>query len=309
MTDIASWSADAAWWSRVDHWALIVVVAGVVLEGIAEWLPRERRETPLMTSVTRTGWLILVAALVVEYAAQRNKDADDSLVVGVLNEQAAQFSKEAEAAKGQIAALKVQGGQLAADAETAKAQVAAANAQAASAKTDAARANERAKALENQGLELQKQVADAQRDVANAQTEEARIKSAVVWRHLSPSECRDVLAPLNGAKGSIMIEFPNGDPEAQIFGGTISRCFALSAGWQVSLSSTSFLTAAPLNLGVKGGNEQLVEAVRSGFLAAGYRIFPDTIPNSARCSRCTAADPASNPDVFLLVGSRPVIAP
>ena len=61
-----------------------VVVIGVILEGIAEWLPKERRETSFVTKLTRTGWLILVAALAVEYVAQRNKDADEAWITASL---------------------------------------------------------------------------------------------------------------------------------------------------------------------------------------------------------------------------------
>jgi hypothetical protein len=81
IADISELSSDAAWWSSVDHWALAFVAIGVVIEGIGEWLPKERRERPLVSRIMRTGWLILVLALAIEYTAQRNKDADDALIV------------------------------------------------------------------------------------------------------------------------------------------------------------------------------------------------------------------------------------
>lgn len=89
MLDIAALSVAADWWSTVDHWAVGVVFIGVVVEGIAEWLPKERRESLLWTRITRTGWLVLVLALAVEYVAQKNKDADDAKIVAILNDSAA----------------------------------------------------------------------------------------------------------------------------------------------------------------------------------------------------------------------------
>jgi hypothetical protein len=88
MSDIAAWSADGEWWSTVDHWAIAIVFVGVVVEGIAEWLPKDRRDGRFWTALTRTGWLVLVLALAVEYVAQRYKDADDALIIASLNEQA-----------------------------------------------------------------------------------------------------------------------------------------------------------------------------------------------------------------------------
>lgn len=98
MADMAALSADGAFWSAIDHWALAVVFVGVVVEGIAEWLPKERRETALWTATTRTGWLILVLALAVEYVAQRSKDADDALII-------AKLSVDLETARGETARL------------------------------------------------------------------------------------------------------------------------------------------------------------------------------------------------------------
>jgi hypothetical protein len=95
MSDVGSLSLEAARWSSIDHWALAVVVAGVILEGLAEWLPKDRRETPFVTALTRTGWLALVLALTVEFMAQQNKDAADALIIAALNDRAATASQQA----------------------------------------------------------------------------------------------------------------------------------------------------------------------------------------------------------------------
>jgi hypothetical protein len=127
MSDITELSANADWWSVVDHWAVAIVFIGVVVEGIAEWLPRQRRETMFWTRVTRSGWLVLVLALAVEYVAQKNKDADDALIVGSMNDAAAQLSKDAELAKRQTARL--QQDNLSLQGQVADAQKAALDAQ------------------------------------------------------------------------------------------------------------------------------------------------------------------------------------
>jgi hypothetical protein len=107
MVDIATLSANSAWWSRLDIAALFVVTIGVVLEGIAEWLPKERRETRCMTALTRTGWLILVLALIVEFVAQRNKDASDALIIAALNDRAEESRSRNLALEAEIAPRKV----------------------------------------------------------------------------------------------------------------------------------------------------------------------------------------------------------
>lgn len=86
MADINALSSDATWWAAADNWALGIVAVGVVLEGIAEWLPKERRETRVMLALTRTGWLILVLALAGEWIAQHRKDADDAMIIAFLND-------------------------------------------------------------------------------------------------------------------------------------------------------------------------------------------------------------------------------
>lgn len=87
MPDIAKLSSVAGWWSWVDQIAVALVFFAVVVEGISEWLPRERRDSSLWTSVTRTGWLLLVAALATEYVAQRNRDGTDMTIIADLNDQ------------------------------------------------------------------------------------------------------------------------------------------------------------------------------------------------------------------------------
>ena len=88
MVDIAAASADASWWETNDILALIIVTVGVVGEGIALWLPKERRETPYFHGLERRAWLFVVLGLLFEGVSQRNKDAADSIIVSSLNETA-----------------------------------------------------------------------------------------------------------------------------------------------------------------------------------------------------------------------------
>jgi hypothetical protein len=88
--NIVELSADSTWWSSVDRWALSAVAIGVVMEGIVYWLPKKRRETRLIEALTRTGWFILVVALIVEFLAQHNKDSADALIIAALTDRASQ---------------------------------------------------------------------------------------------------------------------------------------------------------------------------------------------------------------------------
>jgi hypothetical protein len=94
--DAAFLSADAAWWSSLDLWMVVVVTIGVVVEGVAYWLPARLREAPLTLTVTRAGWVILVIALIGEYIAQHHKDIDDALIVETLKN--GQISRAVDAA-------------------------------------------------------------------------------------------------------------------------------------------------------------------------------------------------------------------
>jgi hypothetical protein len=60
------------------------------MEGIVYWLPKKRRETRLIDALTRTGWFILVVALIVEFLAQHNKDSADALIIAALTDRASQ---------------------------------------------------------------------------------------------------------------------------------------------------------------------------------------------------------------------------
>lgn len=95
MADIVALSVDSGFWSSVDRWALAIVGIGVVLEGIAEWLPPERREARSIVALTRTGWLILVLALAGEWYAQHRKDADDALIIAKLASEGDEARKQA----------------------------------------------------------------------------------------------------------------------------------------------------------------------------------------------------------------------
>lgn len=108
MVDIDALSVSSSWWARVDIAALFIVTIGVVLEGIAEWLPKERRETRFMIALTRTGWLILVLALIVEFIAQRNKDASDALITAALNDRAGLSERETEELRSKNLALEAE---------------------------------------------------------------------------------------------------------------------------------------------------------------------------------------------------------
>lgn len=85
-------------------------------------MPTERRETSFMVALTRTGWLILVLALLGEAIAQNNKDADNKLIVAALGDNAGKANERAGNLETEAARL--QSGNLTLQKEVAKAQTA-----------------------------------------------------------------------------------------------------------------------------------------------------------------------------------------
>jgi hypothetical protein len=108
--DIATLSSWSARWEVVDVIGVVLVLIGVIGEGLSEWPPGKLRDWPHLGKFGRISWLILVAGLAVELVAQHKKDGDDALIIASLSDHAAQLSEDvetqraaSEAAQAQIA--------------------------------------------------------------------------------------------------------------------------------------------------------------------------------------------------------------
>jgi hypothetical protein len=86
-SDIATLASWSAWWEAVDVAGVVLVLIGVIGEGLSEWPPRALREWRHITGFGRISWLILVAGLAIELVAQHKKDANDTLIIADLNDQ------------------------------------------------------------------------------------------------------------------------------------------------------------------------------------------------------------------------------
>jgi hypothetical protein len=56
MTDIASLSANSDWWEGIGELAAIIVLVGVIGEGLAEFSPNWLKMRTDMKALGRTGW-------------------------------------------------------------------------------------------------------------------------------------------------------------------------------------------------------------------------------------------------------------
>jgi hypothetical protein len=91
MPDIAALISDADRWGAADILALIFVGVGVVMEGVAIWLPKKVKESSWVVKLEKTGWLVLVLALAAEVITQLNKDASDARIISFLNDDSDHF--------------------------------------------------------------------------------------------------------------------------------------------------------------------------------------------------------------------------
>lgn len=223
MADISALSADSAWWSSVDIWALIVVAIGVVIEGIAEWLPKERREMRLTLSITRTGWLILVLALVGEFIAQHNKDADDALIIAALYDNTGRLGitidnlhnfveqKEKEAHQ-QFATFKE------------------------FAKKEKVRANTLIAQLNSDKTDLKKARNDAQEAARAAKNELSAIRTENMPRSMNPSQQHDFISRMKAFAGltANVSVYPSSGRDAGPLADLL-RTLLRKAGWKVDV--------------------------------------------------------------------------
>jgi len=89
MIDVLGLLETASWWSTIDKIGVVLVILGVIGEGISEFLPERLTRCINTRRLGRISWLILVAGLFIEFAAESQRDADDGLVIAALNAQAA----------------------------------------------------------------------------------------------------------------------------------------------------------------------------------------------------------------------------
>jgi len=216
-----------------------------------------------------------------------------------------------EAREQQLGALRTETVRLSADADTARAQIETAQSETATARADIAKADARAAALENQGLSLQKQVADAQKAAADAGIREQQLRASVVWRFLTESQCAAIVKEVRGIQGSILLEYPAGDPEALLFAISLGSCFGKGAGWQLRTTLITLRDVLPRDLIVSGRDAAKLNAVRRGLTAAGveFRIdekAEETVENAVVARMGAFGTPS---DVKVIIGSRPVLPP
>jgi hypothetical protein len=293
---------------KLLDWALWLVIAGVVVEeGELFWkactffkliisgLTREafrkawHYKGKLIESL---GFIVLTVGLASELALQPS----------IEDRQKSAQTK----ASGDIATLRL-------EARTAEGKIADAQTGAAIAQADAARANERAAALEKQSAQLQRdnltlqnQTAAAQEAAANARIEEARIRSAVVWRVMTPSECQAALSAVDDIPRTLVVRFSAGDPEAQLYAMSFGKCFEDSGRWKVSAASLVLASTFIFGLSMEGKDTAAVAAIRAALARSGLPIGEIKLDEDRVCSICGNSGRPENPDVLITVGSRPV---
>jgi hypothetical protein len=197
--------------------------------------------------------------------------------------------------------------QLAMYQSDARVQIAKAQETARDATKAAADANERAAGLEKQSLELQKQVAEAQKAAAEAEAEQQRLKSLVVWRALDQQRAGQLTSAIAGSKGSVLIEYPFGDPEALLLAVTLQNCFG-NAGWELRTVAVAFQDILPLNIQITGTNSALAQRVGAalstvGLSWSGIDATALGVLDRNTIQKFGAWGPA---EVRIIVGSRPV---
>jgi hypothetical protein len=93
MGEISPLVSNASFWDWIDGWSLILVVIGVVGEGVHEWPPATIREWQYLSLLGRLSWLILLAGLAGEFVAQNVRNSDNNLIIAALNDRAVQAEK------------------------------------------------------------------------------------------------------------------------------------------------------------------------------------------------------------------------
>jgi hypothetical protein len=95
MSEISPLVSNASFWYWVDGWSLILVIIGVIGEGVHEWPPSKLKEWRHFSILGRMSWLILLLGLAGEFVAQNIRNADNNLIIAALNDRAAQAEQVA----------------------------------------------------------------------------------------------------------------------------------------------------------------------------------------------------------------------
>lgn len=80
MLDILAVSADEAWWSTIDWWALALVGIGVTCEGVGHFAPKRLLESKTFRGIAGAGWAMVVLGLLGEVVAASHRDADSGQI-------------------------------------------------------------------------------------------------------------------------------------------------------------------------------------------------------------------------------------
>ncbi|HUZ30849.1 MAG TPA: hypothetical protein VMV19_01895 [Xanthobacteraceae bacterium] len=197
----------------------------------------------------------------------------------------ARLGAEAEKTREGIAKANAAGEAAKAEAARANAEIATAKQQTAALEKDTSKANERAAALEN--------------EAAQARLEQERLKAAVSWRTLSPDTLARLTAGLGDPKGSVVLAYTSGDPEALFLAIQISKTFEAAHGWTLGADARTYPDRILWGLYIPG-NGTLVEHVRAAFTAAKIPFLTDAIPEPPM-----RFGPPMTPDtVLIFVGSK-----
>jgi hypothetical protein len=134
-------------------------------------------------------------------------------------------------------------------------------------KVEAAALNRAAEKAKSQIAIANEEASKARARASIANLDEARLKQAVVWRQVTPGQCGTIVAELRGIRGTLQLEFLQGDPEVTFFSLGLARCFGGVAHWKVAILDFSSPNAFVAGLWLSGSNSADVQAVGSALRA------------------------------------------
>ena len=94
MDAMTSLSESSSFWGSVGAIGAVVVLVGVIGEGLAEWPIGCMKDWPRLNAFGKFSWGILVFGLAVELLAVASKDSDDSKIIANLNSQAGEIRRD-----------------------------------------------------------------------------------------------------------------------------------------------------------------------------------------------------------------------
>jgi hypothetical protein len=175
------------------------------------------------------------------------------------------------------------------------------------AKKDTAIAQENASRAIEHAATLEIEVSKARKEAADAAAEEARLKARVLWRQITPAQCASIERAIGRTSGSLDVEYPTGDAEAQSFAISIFNCVTGFPGWTGAMSAATWANGLPLNVAVAGRPVPALEAVKLGLQQAGVQFWdPPPDSESGPSIRTLMTAGFGSAPVRLIVGSRPI---